>query len=302
MNKQLELFSEPKIPKELEEILMRKDCALAINISGGKDSLAMLNWVSSQHRQRNWQSNIFAIHADLGRIEWPQTKSIVVSQANKAGVPLVVVKREKGDLIDRWKQRYETIKKEGNTKPFWSSPSARYCTSDMKVAPIDKYLRKFPLSISCLGLRSEESSNRAKKPKLAYRKSIVSKKFKDIPIGSALNSFDGKARLAINWLPIHDWNLDEVWNGCGTSTEEWLRRKKLDDKEAVKGWPAHPAYVIGKGNNRLSCSFCIMGDKNDLTNAIHYNKETFMELLKLEKESGWSFQKNRSLTSLQNTD
>ncbi len=173
MNKQLELFPAPEIPKELEEILMRRDCILAINISGGKDSLAMLNWVSTQHRQHNWQSNIIAIHADLGRIEWPQTKSVVLRQANKANIPLIVVRREKGDLIDRWKQRYETINKEGNTKPFWSSPSARYCTSDMKVAPIDKYLRKFPLSVSCLGLRSEESANRAKKTKLAYRKSIV---------------------------------------------------------------------------------------------------------------------------------
>jgi 3'-phosphoadenosine 5'-phosphosulfate sulfotransferase (PAPS reductase)/FAD synthetase len=269
---QLSFAQKPEIPEELAPLLNRTDCALAISISGGKDSQAQLNWLCHLHKQHEWKAKIFCIHADLGRIEWAQTSSFVEKLASDVDLELVVVRREKGDLIDRWKQRFETLKQQGNTKPFWSSAAARYCTSEMKVAPIDKYLRRYPLSIVCLGLRASESTNRAKKAVISPRKTISSKRYEALDLERAIANYDGKSRLSINWLPVHDWSIHRVWEWCGTSTAEWERRRKLPDPLALDGWTAHPAYVLGKGNHRLSCSFCVLGDTNDLTNAIASKK------------------------------
>lgn len=294
----LPFAQQPEIPKELEPLLKRSDCAIAISISGGKDSQAQLNWLCHLHKLCGWKAKIFCIHADLGRIEWAQTSSFVEKLARDVNLELIVVRREKGDLIDRWQQRYETLKQQGNTNPFWSSAAARYCTSEMKVAPIDKYLRQYPLSIVCMGLRASESTSRAKKLVVSLRKTIASKRFENFSVDDAIARYDGKSRLSINWLPIHDWSIHRVWEWCGTSTTEWYRRRKLPDPIALNGWTAHPAYVLGKGNHRLSCCFCVLGDTNDLTNAIAYNQEVYELLVKMEEESGWSFQSGRSLKSL----
>ncbi|NJO93760.1 MAG: hypothetical protein HC820_04300 [Hydrococcus sp. RM1_1_31] len=52
---------------------------------------------------------------------WSQTSSNVEKLARDVNLELIVVRREKGDLIDRWQQRYESLKQQGKTKPFWSS-------------------------------------------------------------------------------------------------------------------------------------------------------------------------------------
>lgn len=294
-------FQKAEVPEELLPVLNHADCALAISISGGKDSQAQLKWLCQLHKQHGWKAKIFCIHADLGRIEWAQTSSFVEKLAADVNLELIVVRREKGDLIDRWQQCYETLKQQGNTKPFWSSAASRYCTSELKVAPIDKYLRQYPLSIVCLGLRAEESTNRAKKPVTSLRKTISSKKFEHLDLKDAITQWNGTSRLSINWLPIQDWSIHRVWEWCGTSTMDWYRRRELPDALALDGWSAHPAYVLGKGNHRLSCSFCVLGDTNDLTNAISYNQDTYQLLLEMEEESGWTFQSGRSLKSLKST-
>lgn len=106
-------------------------------------------------------------------------------------------------------------------------------------------------------------------------------------------------RLSIDYKPIFTWNLEQVFNQCGTSTAEWQRRRAIkDDSEAVKGWNCHYAYVIGKGNERLSCAYCMLASKNDLTNAIPYNPEGYQFITNLEKSSGFSFKSQQSLYQL----
>ena len=61
---QLSIVDRPEIPEELTPLLKRDDCALAISISGGKDSQAQLNWLSHLHKKYGWKAKMFCIHSD----------------------------------------------------------------------------------------------------------------------------------------------------------------------------------------------------------------------------------------------
>jgi 3'-phosphoadenosine 5'-phosphosulfate sulfotransferase (PAPS reductase)/FAD synthetase len=99
----------------------------------------------------------------LGRAEWKQTPAFVSSLCDRYQIDLVVVRREKGDLIARIEERRETLLAQGRDVPFFPSAAARYCTAEMKTAPIYKYLRRHSLVINAIGLRAEESRERRKK-------------------------------------------------------------------------------------------------------------------------------------------
>jgi tRNA(Ile)-lysidine synthase TilS/MesJ len=80
---------------------------LAVSVSGGKDSQAMLSVLKNLHRNAGgrWPGAIHAIHADLGRAEWPQTPGHVRFMCERLGVALTVVSRPQGDLLDEIRAR-----------------------------------------------------------------------------------------------------------------------------------------------------------------------------------------------------
>lgn len=269
-----------KLPSKIERALGR-GAALAISISGGKDSQALLNLLVAAHRANRWPGKVFAIHADTGRTEWPQTLSHCDKITRAVGVDLVIVRRQKGDLLDRWRERM--VQLAGTGKPFWSSSKNRYCTSDLKRDPIDRYLRLFRHIISAEGVRAEESHNRAKLACSQRRTRIIT--------GS---------RAAMTWRPIHRLTIDQVWEACGTSSADLERRREMYrlglHAEAMNGWPCHPAYVMG--NQRLSCRLCILASRNDLINGIRHNPDHFNDLADLEEQSGCTFRADTSLVQL----
>lgn len=84
--------------------------SLAVSISGGKDGQAMLSAVVPWFWKHGYEGQLFAIHSDLGRAEWPQTSAFVEHLAQQAGVPLVVVRRAKGDLVARIEERLVKVR------------------------------------------------------------------------------------------------------------------------------------------------------------------------------------------------
>ena len=104
-SQQLSLFSPErashrKTPSAIEQA-MEMGAALAISISGGKDSDAMLRHLVALHRAQGWKGELFAITADLGRIEWPGTLEHMQATCNQLNVELVIVRRQKGGMVDR---------------------------------------------------------------------------------------------------------------------------------------------------------------------------------------------------------
>lgn len=143
-----------------------------------------------------------------------------------------------------------------DSRQNWPSPQYRQCTSDLKRGPIEKAIRHHikdnglnGIVVNCMGLRAQESCTRAK--------AIPFKK----------NERNSKAgREWYDWLPIFTWTKDDVI---------------LSVKKA--GQQLHWAYAHV---SRLSCVFCIMGNRADLTAAATLNPELYAAYVAKEKEIG----------------
>ncbi len=135
---------------------------------------------------------------------------------------------------------------------MFPSPSNRQCTSDLKRGPIEKTIRHtgHKLIVNCMGMRAEESSGRSKLT--AFKR-------------SERNSKAG--REWYDWLPIHGWSEPEVFATI-----------------AAFGQKPHWAYAAGM--SRLSCCFCIMASKADLTTAARLNPALYRRYVALEKSTG----------------
>ncbi len=276
---------------------IRENFYFIASISGGKDSQAMLAWMS--YAEYNLHS---IIHCDLGKVEWPESLPHCHKIAKDYfNMPLIILKRKDGlGLLEYWQRRMNLLK--GTGKPFWSSSKARYCTSDLKRMPSDTYFRTLPtdkIIVSCEGIRGDESPARAKKESLSIRKGITSTYYNDMTVEQAIANFKPGKRLALSWYPIFSQNTEEVYNICGHDMEDLeLARGWYRSTGAVPNtWKMHPAYVYG--NNRVSCRYCILGDRNDLETAKREDKDGLLdEMISMEKESGCTIKNKFSLTQL----
>lgn len=266
MNQQLPLFAldEPNTSTPDALTLLRNGATLVLSVSGGKDSDAMSHHLLDLRQSEGWSGDVCMVHADLGlRVEWQQTPVYVKELAQRKGVSLHVVRWTHGNLIDRIWQRYY----KDPSRPCWPSAAMRYCMSDMKRGPISRWLRNtFPTGnvICAMGLRSEESTARARKEVFQLRKD---------------SSAPTKGRFVYNWLPIHDWTESDVWD-C-------IRQH---------GNIHHEAYRLG--NHRLSCALCVLASLNDLINGAVHNPDTYREYCRIEAVTGYSFRKDFWLSDL----
>jgi 3'-phosphoadenosine 5'-phosphosulfate sulfotransferase (PAPS reductase)/FAD synthetase len=337
-----------ELPPAIAE-LFRRGGSLAVSISGGKDSQALLYSLAKLHREQGWGGTIYAVHAHLGRAEWPQSLGHCQRIADAAGVELVVVRRPQGDLVQEMRDRMEYLR--GTEKPHWPDSKNRYCTSDQKRGQIDKVLRaphwpsatsryctshqktnqidkvlrspwptatqryctadqkrdqivkahrKHELVIAAMGMRAEESSRRAKMTPLTVAARVTASALKSLTPEQALDAQREGQRLALDWLPLHEWTEADVWVACGTTLDDVNRRRELYQlgrhEEALEGFPGHPAYIFG--NQRLSCALCVLASRNDLCVGARHNPEILAEYVAMERESGFTFRQDLSLETM----
>jgi 3'-phosphoadenosine 5'-phosphosulfate sulfotransferase (PAPS reductase)/FAD synthetase len=235
---------------------------ILINTSAGKDSQAMMDVVVKMARAAGVADRVVAVHCDLKRAEWAGTRELAETQAARYNVPLHIVTRPQGDLLDQIEQR----------KMFPSS-TARYCTSDQKRGQVYSLLTKLvresgvtgrPVRIlNCLGIRAEESSARSKKT----------------PFQADKQASNGK-RAVDTWFPIFTWTVAQVWDCIKAS-----------------GVPHHRAYDLGMP--RLSCVFCVLASKDALLLAGEHNPALLEQYVALENRIGHTLQHKYSAAQLQ---
>ena len=249
------------LPAAVKELIAR-GALFIVNHSGGKDSQAMFHFVMA-HVPRE---QVRVVHAILPEVEWDG----VVEHIHDTTLGMEVhTCRSRRTLLQMIEER-----------GMFPSPTLRQCTSDLKRGPIEKVIRGLvedrirthlgkPLDsklgtqeradaiaagmglvVNCMGMRAEESSNRAKLETLKF---------------STGNSKAG--REWYDWLPIHDWLVGRVFSMI-----------------ASVGQKAHWAYAAGM--SRLSCVFCIMASKDDLTTAARLNPKMYRQYVMLERTTG----------------
>ena len=268
------------IPPEIYRAV-QEGYVFVLSISGGKDSDTMMREVVKWLRSIGATNEVFAIHADLGEIEWKESLPHCQALCDHLNIPLVTVKptidgQEVG-LVDLWKRRRQKL--EGQNKPFWSSARNRYCTSDGKVAPINRYLRaRYDKIVSVEGIRWQESKARAEKPRVSKRDSLATRK-----------------RQALTWNAIIDWTTEDVWASGGQSGESLAQARKhyKETGKVPSWWNFHPAYAMG--NARVSCALCVLGCNGDFRNGIRHHPELADKLSAMEQESRFTMRQGTSI-------
>lgn len=254
--------------------LLAKDCVVAIGASGGKDSDACAIAVSRYLDEIGHSGPRVLIHADLGRVEWRDSLPSCERLAAKIGWELIVVQRKAGDMLARWEgrwannvARYQELSCVKLILP-WSTPSMRFCTSELKVDVITSALKKrFPAHdiINVAGIRRQESANRSRMPVSAPMAKLKRKRY------------DG-----LSWNAIIEWPIQDVFY---TIADAGLR--------------LHEAYTT-YGASRVSCAYCIMSSQQDLIAATtcEGNHDLYIQMVELEAASTFAFQGNHWLADV----
>jgi len=220
------------IPAQIHDLIAR-GALFVVNHSGGKDSQAMYLLL----REHVPAAQLVIVHADLGPVEWAGAYEHI--QATISGEPIHVC-RARRTLLQMVEERGK-----------FPSPKQRQCTSDLKRGPIERTIRHILMAnpqfsglvVNCMGMRAEESPNRAKLATFqrADKKCVrrrVSKAGKLLHAG----------REWFEWLPIHDWIEAQVFGAIAGASQK-----------------PHPVYALGM--TRFSCCFCIMASEQDLRTA-----------------------------------
>ncbi|MGY3581802.1 3'-phosphoadenosine 5'-phosphosulfate sulfotransferase (PAPS reductase)/FAD synthetase [Bradyrhizobium sp. USDA 4341] len=248
------------------EKLIAADAPVAIGVSGGKDSQAAAIATLSHLDANGHKGPRILIHSDLGSVEWDDSIRICEEMSKRLGIYLVVVRRISGDMMARWESRWQSsIRRWTGLEVVklilpWSTPSMRFCTSELKTQIIASELRrrfKGQTVINVTGVRREESPARAK---------------------GTIASRDTNGNYS--WRPISNWKLGEVFASI-----------------AEAGMKPHPAYAT---LTRVSCRFCIMSSLADLQAAakLAESHDIFRRMVGLEAQSSFAFQGNRWLADI----
>lgn len=274
--------------------LLDAGAALVISSSGGKDSQAMCYHLSKMHKERGWTGKIYVIHADVEGWEWEYAAPMAKRIADEIGAEFIVVKNEI-ETIDQRITRY-TLTRPG-TVPF-PDVKNRWCTSDFKRAPIDKWVRNyFPKNakvVMAMGMRAEESKHRAQMEPCTMRVKASSEQ---------------KNRQVLDWLPIQGWTVEQVWNEIGytlpelemlqNAAKEWRKADPtvpLSKMVSAMKFTAAPPYLLG--NERFSCIECVFASKIDLLNGHTEHPEQTEKLIQIEDISGFTFRKDFSIKEI----
>lgn len=208
-----------------------------VNHSGGKDSQAMLAALVAA----GLKEKLVIVHADLGEMEWEPMHDWIVK--NSFGIEVQVIKPDLDffELCEKYKRL--------------PSGLARFCTSELKTNPINKWIKKYCSEhgltrvVSAIGLRAEESPLRAKKQAVTDSKAST------------------RALSITEWLPILHYRLADVWAEIEQAGQQ-------------------PHSVYGLGFSRLSCVFCVFGKMEEHQKAAKLRPELFAKMARLERDLG----------------
>lgn len=255
------------------DAMLAAGCPVAIGVSGGKDSSAVAIATVAYLEKIGHTGPRLLIHADLGVVEWKDSLPTCRRLAERLGLELVIVRRRQGDMMERWEQRWrDNLKRYMDLSCVklilpWSTPAMRFCTAELKVDQITRYLKKrFPgqAILNVTGIRHAESAERAKAPTAKPEPKLEGKKLKT---------------TGWSWNPIIGWSTEDVF--------------RFADEVS---FPLHEAYRV-YGSSRVSCVYCILATEGDHRAGMipEENQAVGRRMVDLEIASTFAFQGSRWL-------
>jgi 3'-phosphoadenosine 5'-phosphosulfate sulfotransferase (PAPS reductase)/FAD synthetase len=256
---------------------------VAIGVSGGKDSCAAALATIEHLNAIGHAGPRILVHADLGddedpafNVEWTDSLPTCRRLADRLGIELLVVRRAAGGMMQRWLGRWDNnVRRYVNLECVkiilpWSTPSMRFCTSELKSAPIAAALvKRFPgtVIISAAGIRRSESRQRSSAKTAQINKRLERK---------------GAGTTGLDWNPIAEWSDRDVFAFC-----------------AARGFAMHEGYAR-YGMSRISCRYCIMAQRSDLiaSATCEDNQPVFHTMVALEIASTFAFQGSHWLADI----
>ncbi len=119
---------------------------IILNVSGGKDSQAMVEIIASE---QGILDKLVLVYADTGA-EWKESIIQCDLISKKYNIPLIIAKA------------FRSLPEEILRRGMWPSISCRHCTSACKRSNIDKVVRKYEGNVLVVtGERREESRKRS---------------------------------------------------------------------------------------------------------------------------------------------
>jgi hypothetical protein len=263
------------------DALLDSGAPLLICSSGGKDSQCAAEQAVAYARARNHTGDVVLVYSDLGRVVWADAMDQNERLAARLGIPLQTVKREAGGLMERWQKRWiDNVDRYVNLSCVkvilpWSTPSMRFCTSELKTAIIQRWIRKtYKQPVVCvLGIRRDEGTS-----KKSGRGAAPIFKLHTAKAGKKANLPEG----SVDWNCIVDVKTEKVF--------QIMRARPEVEQPSSYGF----------GAERFSCALCMMAKKIDLKAATRdsRNHPIYREQCELEIASTFSFQDKQWLSDI----
>lgn len=276
------------LEKEIQEIYLSYSSPIVVGWSGGKDSTCILQLIWNAIGKLPESQRLHPVHVLTNDtlVENPIVSAWVTNSlrvmANAAHSQNMPIKTH---------ITYPEVK-----DSFWvcligkGYPTPRnkfrWCTDRLKIKPADSFIRKLIRKngeiILALGTRKAESAKRA----------ANMEKHKKWRVGDRLNSNPNRPNSLI-YVPIEDWETDEVWLYLMQSSNPWGQ----DNKDLFKMYRGATAdnecpLVVDTstpscGSSRFGCWVCTMVSKDKSMEAMIQNdeeKEWMQPLLDIRNE------------------
>ncbi|MGW2657016.1 phosphoadenosine phosphosulfate reductase [Streptomyces sp. NPDC001478] len=272
---------------------------ITTNLSGGKDSWLMECLALQEAREADVVDRVYSFHATLGVLEWPSVRvgtevfpsvsTLAALQSSASGLPADRHLERTKMTQDQTPAVYDLLTYVAAYGRF-PRLGTRFCTkafkeqleeaemtpiiNNLKVtlglahAPTARKLTRPVRRLKVLGLRSDESRDRAERP--GYR-----------------NISSNSIRHTDEWCPAKDWTTQDV-----------------KDFHAASGFQHHWTYDSSPGagdwagTSRCSCSFCVLSSKRDLVIAVRRRPRLANLIALVEAVRGDTFQAGRSMHDL----
>jgi len=244
--------------------------------SGGKDSqaqyIALLQLGIPEEQ-------IIVCHADLGEVEHHDSKEHIIGTVRPRHRDILIADAihqdgSEKDFFSAVRARRATLDRtDRHDKSAAPDGQNRYCTSDLKTAPIWKAVKNHlkargvthGIIVNCVGIRALEGGPKGRRAKMVAARPRSQFQVAKKPDNNTWTCWD--------WWPLAYWTEAQVW----------------EQIHAV-GQRPHTNYGynhdLGRAtrNQRISCEFCVFGSPNDLRLAAARRPDLLIKLIQLEED------------------